>query len=233
MNQKHIFVAVGVFLLLALGGGFWVWEKKQIVPQPKQETPVVQQPTQTDEVESVKDLVDGEYTFTPIDTSDWQTYRNEELGFEVKVPNFLTIKEENTGYIQFIAEDDSQKPVNENQAISFYIYATEGLRNKNMNTASKEDFFDAQLFRWNASGNIDIFERNKSLHNLDMRIVGYLFKKEPPHHDIEAWTEGFYIEKVFFQCKSNICTIEKFTDTYSQDKQILFYTVLSTLRLIQ
>jgi len=46
----------------------------------------VQQNTPQGEIDSVKDLVDGEYTFPPMDTSTWQTYRNEELGFEVKIP---------------------------------------------------------------------------------------------------------------------------------------------------
>lgn len=38
-------------------------------------------------IESVSDLVDGEYIFTPVDTSKWQTYRNNDAGFEVKIPS--------------------------------------------------------------------------------------------------------------------------------------------------
>ncbi len=46
----------------------------------------VEQLVKTDELENVRDLIDGEYAFTPIDTSDWKTYRNEDVGFEVKIP---------------------------------------------------------------------------------------------------------------------------------------------------
>lgn len=40
MNQKHIFVVVGIFLLLGASGGVLVWRKKQSAPQPT--VPMVQ-----------------------------------------------------------------------------------------------------------------------------------------------------------------------------------------------
>ena len=40
MNQKHIFVVVGIFLLLGATGGVLVWRKKQSAPQPT--VPMVQ-----------------------------------------------------------------------------------------------------------------------------------------------------------------------------------------------
>lgn len=38
------------------------------------------------EIASIKDLIDGEYQFPAVDTSTWKTYRNNEMGFEVKIP---------------------------------------------------------------------------------------------------------------------------------------------------
>lgn len=70
-----------VFVLI----GISEWKKKYI-PQPKQITQTADQSTKTDEIESVKDLIDGEYVFAPIDTTDWRIYQNEAVGFEIKIP---------------------------------------------------------------------------------------------------------------------------------------------------
>lgn len=42
--------------------------------------------TPKNEIDTIQDLIDGEYTFEPIDTTNWKTYRNEKMGFEMKVP---------------------------------------------------------------------------------------------------------------------------------------------------
>lgn len=84
MNQKKLSIGILVVLALIVVGVF-VWKTKN-VSQPEQITQMTEQPSKTDEIESIQDLIDGEYTFTPVDTSDWQTYHNEEAGFEVKIP---------------------------------------------------------------------------------------------------------------------------------------------------
>jgi uncharacterized protein YxeA len=104
-NQKTIVIIVTIAIILALGAGFWVWKEKKI-SQPKQTTQTTKQLSKTEEIESISNLIDGEYTFIPIDTSDWQTYRNEEIGFEVKIPKNWEMreiqKEENKGaYLWF------------------------------------------------------------------------------------------------------------------------------------
>lgn len=86
MNQSKALIAILV-LLLILSGGFYLWKMKT-TKQTERATQTTEQPVKTDEIESIKDLIDGEYVFTSIDTSDWKTYQNEEMevGFEMKIP---------------------------------------------------------------------------------------------------------------------------------------------------
>ncbi|QQR79198.1 MAG: hypothetical protein IPJ68_02900 [Candidatus Moraniibacteriota bacterium] len=90
MNQKPLLLAITLIALLVIAGAFWYLQNRppMTVNQPVvKEAPIqAEQPTQTEGTEGIKDLIDGEYAFTPVDTSDWQTYRNEEVGFEVKIP---------------------------------------------------------------------------------------------------------------------------------------------------
>ncbi|QQS21375.1 MAG: hypothetical protein IPL87_02590 [Candidatus Moraniibacteriota bacterium] len=114
MNKKALIFAT-FLILTGLGGWFLLHKQRSIQNVPKQlpvasQQPVqvvekpqgvpatvpgstLQQPATQSEIESIKDLIDGEYTFTPIDTTNWQTYRNEELGFEVKIPKNWEMRE--------------------------------------------------------------------------------------------------------------------------------------------
>jgi hypothetical protein len=84
MDQKKIVIGILAVLVLVVMGIFG-WEMRS-TSQPEQITQKTEQPEKTDEIESIKDLIDGEYSFVPVDTSDWQIYRDEEAGFEVKIP---------------------------------------------------------------------------------------------------------------------------------------------------
>jgi hypothetical protein len=89
-------MAVAIALLI---GGFWYGKMQRNATEQNQNTvvetqnPPVTQPVQSDEIASIQDLIDGEYQFQPVDTSNWQTYRNEEAGFEVKIPKDWKLSE--------------------------------------------------------------------------------------------------------------------------------------------
>lgn len=98
-NQRPLFLAVALTALLVIGGAFCFMEKRQVaVDQPAVADPVIETPTQTEEVEkshsqnkekeilSIQDLIDEKYDFTQINTSDWKDYRNETVGFQTKIP---------------------------------------------------------------------------------------------------------------------------------------------------
>jgi len=40
-----------------------------------------------EDVKNIMELVDGEYKFDKIDTSNWKTYKNEDIGIEMKIPS--------------------------------------------------------------------------------------------------------------------------------------------------
>ena len=98
LSKKHGIVVVAFLAVVVCGWGVFRTYKtatRNIQGQPSlpANQSQVQQSTPQSEIDSVKDLVDGEYTFPPMDTSTWQTYRNEELGFEVKIPKNWEMRE--------------------------------------------------------------------------------------------------------------------------------------------
>lgn len=87
MDQKKLITILGiVIVIVSIGTGILVWEKSVLPEQTTQVTEQPKQPVKTTEIESVKDLVDSEYSFASVDTSDWQMYQDTDTGFEVKIP---------------------------------------------------------------------------------------------------------------------------------------------------
>jgi hypothetical protein len=86
MNKKNI-VALGIVLILAVVvGGFWVWKGDQKVK-------LIEEQGQDQNQQQ------GEDQQAEVDMSDWNTYRNEEYGFEINHPNnWMVVVKNDTNY---------------------------------------------------------------------------------------------------------------------------------------
>ncbi len=90
MSKKAFLISSIIFLsaMILLGVLFW-YEKKITSDTDHVDQSQGTEPTENtaqDPISSIKDLIDGEYQIPSVDTSKWKTYRNDELGFEVKIP---------------------------------------------------------------------------------------------------------------------------------------------------
>lgn len=98
MNQKPLFLVVTLTALLVIGGAFWMMQKRKVaINQPVVTDPVVEIPYRTG-------------TENPSDTSDWKTYRNEELGIKFKYPKEWTIVPTTTPDVLYV-KSKSFEPV--------------------------------------------------------------------------------------------------------------------------
>lgn len=74
MSRKKLIISIFVLVVIALAVSFWFWQKN------------TQKPVE-------KEVVNQEQKIDEIDTSDWETYRNEELGIELQYPYGVTLEE--------------------------------------------------------------------------------------------------------------------------------------------
>jgi hypothetical protein len=228
MNQKLIVGILVVFVLAVIGVFGW---KIVSAPQSARMTQNIEQPaeTNTDEVESVKNLVDGEYSFVSVDASDWQIYRDEEAGFEIKIPK--NFEKTDQGFTPKNPAVGNPESIENN--IWFLIGINSRLKQKNLDSISQKDLLDPLWSQSVATGNVDVFEKRARVNNMPMILIKSLFGKEPSTNNFGGWIEGAYEEESFFECGYNVCSIRISSHQFSQEKQVLFYTILSTLHQVK
>ncbi len=91
--KKKIVIIILVLILTILAGGFWYLKNQD-------------QDQEVDAVENslivASEKIDN-YEIESLDISDWETYRNENLGFEVKYPEEFSVKLDNS--FVFLSKD--------------------------------------------------------------------------------------------------------------------------------
>jgi len=94
--KKFNLIVIGVLASVVLAGGFYLWSQKKTNSTQTGEKKVVVDDSQKQnqqEQNQQQNKNNSSSTEEQIDTSNWKTYRNEELGFEIKYPKDWKIKE--------------------------------------------------------------------------------------------------------------------------------------------
>jgi len=95
MKKQSTLILAIIVLVLIIAGAYWLWQNNKPQPQPYPHTN-----------QNTQGIQEPEVITSDIDTSDWQTYKNEELGFEFRYPKTWEYIVEESGQIKFY---DAQK----------------------------------------------------------------------------------------------------------------------------
>lgn len=200
-------------------------EKKEFIQEQREQGGV----SAINEIGSIKDLVGGEYSFAPVDTSNWQVYQDKEPGFEVRLPK--RFEKTNQGFTPKNPIIGNPEDMENN--VWFLIEKNDRLKQKNLSAISQEDLFNPLWSSFVASGNVDVSVKRVIVNDIPMIVVKSIFGSEPLGNKFGGWIEGAYEEESFFECGSGICSVRISSHQYSHEKQVLFYAILATLRLTE
>ena len=93
VNKKVVLLGLIVVFLVTLVGAFFVWNKKRV-----QEATNNENLSQAEKVQT-PDKNEEFVTIAYPEVNYWQTYRNEEYGFEVKYPDKFLVEEHNDSFV--------------------------------------------------------------------------------------------------------------------------------------
>lgn len=196
MNLKYILIII--IIIVVLGGGFLVY---QYGFKPSRESGVSGEPSQ-------KGLTKDE-------TANWETYRNEEYGFEIKYPKNWTTKEETKKNIDSIKEKyrlDIFHPENITEADIYGNVAIEFFVNEDNNS-----FFEKQL---------DLMRRDTTLTIEEITIDGIKGFKGTAYQEADK-AQSMYISQIFADKENRgvfrilIWTIDLSNKTYQKQANLI------------
>lgn len=141
--SKRLILVVAVLIIAIVAGG-WFWyarqkmtaslmegEIKTIYTFPGQNVPDDQSPetqvSKGNEPDNIKALISNDSPIDSVNTSDWKTYRNEAMGFEIKYPKNFTLdtKKTETGHlVSFMEYDKNAKDLSGKSIPGYYAQAT-------------------------------------------------------------------------------------------------------------
>ena len=164
MTKKNLIIGIVVLIALVGGVVLWNQKSKQntnqaeqqVIKQNKKEkvqkkiikalngdfsddkkykTPKKRKIIRVEDVKNIMELVDGEYKFDKVDTSNWKTYRNEDIGIEMKIPGDWVCTEDKVTKLIAVDKKYSRvcltknalknkniyKAINENDAFFMYV----------------------------------------------------------------------------------------------------------------
>ncbi len=201
MNKRNLII--GIVVLTVLVGGVVLWNgknnqqeikqqtKKEVTKQTQEQKTAQKQETTKEQINTQNQAIDGELKpEEKIDTSNWKTYRNEELGFEVKYPkiaklynDYVYISDGKT--ISFVIDNVHKQ--NNLEPILFSVEYSQIINNEFEQYGKFSDFIDKT---------IDI----KNLNRIKKTKNGLTFYK------VEF--VGNYNTKAFlFQCNNKVLAI--------------------------
>ncbi|OGF28294.1 hypothetical protein A2477_03325 [Candidatus Falkowbacteria bacterium RIFOXYC2_FULL_47_12] len=203
MNKKVIISVATVIILALIGGGvFWYLktQKREVNP------PVTEnKPEQTQDNNNQLQRQVASSTTKDIDMSNWETYRNEEYGFEVKYPEGWELSEEYKQYNSHNVIAVKKMFVNQygstdGSIIKINVYSVD-------NKKDVREWLD-KLF--------PVDSETSTLHKISNIKIASI---EATYRTITSNVSGGYFNDVAFQNNNDIYYIEIISRILSEDQK--------------